>query len=67
MLGEPAVVVFDELALVVEDGVVHRRTVTVETRRSGRAWLAEGVEDGEVVVVDPPASLTDGTAVETAD
>ena len=56
-----------ESVFVVVDGVAKRRDVTVETRRSGRAWIADGIDHGEVVVVNPPASLADGDSVRPID
>ncbi|MDA8018543.1 MAG: efflux RND transporter periplasmic adaptor subunit [Thermoanaerobaculia bacterium] len=52
---------------VVREGIAELRTVSVETRRSGRAWLTDGVESGETVVVDPPPSLTAGDPVRPTD
>lgn len=50
------------VVFVVRDGHVERRAVTVSGPPTGDAQLA-GVAPGERVVLDPPADLSDGTAV----
>ncbi|MFG0320593.1 MAG: efflux RND transporter periplasmic adaptor subunit [Planctomycetota bacterium JB042] len=48
---------------VVERGVVRARRVRVLESRSGRAAIANGLGEGEVVVRAPPVSLEDGDRV----
>ncbi|RWL96611.1 MAG: efflux RND transporter periplasmic adaptor subunit [Mesorhizobium sp.] len=43
---------------VVDQGRAYRREIEV-TRRSARLAVAQGIRPGEIVVVYPPASLTD--------
>lgn len=66
----PAAAVFpypgDPLAqgvFTVHQGRARLSRVEVRARGSGRAWIAEGLASGERVVVYPPASLADGSAV----
>jgi HlyD family secretion protein len=50
-------------AFVVDEGVASLRTVMI-SRRSGRlAAVAEGLRAGETVIVYPPQSLKDGSAI----
>ncbi len=51
-------------AFVVAAGKVDRRDVTVGVERSDAVQVTSGLQAGEVVVVDPPASLGPGTAVD---
>jgi RND family efflux transporter MFP subunit len=44
-------------------GTVARRTVVVGGERDGRVVVREGLEGGELVVLDPPAGLRDGATV----
>ncbi|MFZ5496235.1 MAG: efflux RND transporter periplasmic adaptor subunit [Verrucomicrobiota bacterium] len=52
------------LVFVARDGRVERRAVTLSGPPDGDAVLSAGVSPGERVVLDPPANLTDGAAVE---
>ncbi len=52
-----------DVAWVVQDGKVERRAVTVSDSRGDDAILTAGLSSGETVVLNPPATLTDGTAV----
>lgn len=47
---------------VVDQGRAYRREIEV-TRRSARLAVAQGIRPGEIVVVYPPASLTDGSKI----
>jgi membrane fusion protein (multidrug efflux system) len=51
-------------AFVVADGKADRRDVMVGVERSDAIQVTSGLKAGEVVVLDPPASLGQGTAVE---
>ena len=52
-----------DIAWVVKDGKVERRAVTVANSNSSEATVSAGLSAGETVVLDPPATLTDGAAV----
>ena len=52
-----------DVAWVVQDGKVERRAVTVANSRGNETTLTAGLAPGENVVLNPPATLTDGTAV----
>ena len=45
------------------DGKVERRAVTVANSNGDEATVTAGLSAGETVVLDPPATLTDGAAV----
>ncbi|HET9693330.1 MAG TPA: efflux RND transporter periplasmic adaptor subunit [Steroidobacteraceae bacterium] len=49
---------------VVRDGKVERRAVKTAAARDGRVGVVDGLQGGETLVVDPPAGLRDGRAVE---
>jgi RND family efflux transporter MFP subunit len=49
---------------VVKDGKADRRDVAVGVERPDAIQVTNGLQAGEVVVVDPPASLGPGTPVE---
>jgi RND family efflux transporter MFP subunit len=49
---------------VVRDGKVERRAVTAGDARDGQVPVTDGLSGGEVIVVDAPKRLRDGTAVE---
>jgi membrane fusion protein (multidrug efflux system) len=51
-------------AFVIADGKADRRDVMVGVERSDAIQVTSGLRAGEVVVLDPPASLGPGTAVE---
>jgi RND family efflux transporter MFP subunit len=51
-------------AFVVVDGKADRRDVTVGVERSDAVQVTSGLQAGDVVVIDPPASLGPGTQVE---
>jgi len=51
-------------AFVIADGKAERRDVMVGVERSDAIQVTSGLKAGEVVVLDPPASLGPGTAVE---
>jgi RND family efflux transporter MFP subunit len=51
-------------AFVIADGKADRRDVMVGVERSDAIQVTSGLKAGEVVVLDPPASLGPGTAVE---
>ena len=48
---------------VVRDGTVERRAVAAGGQSGGEQWLRSGLSAGETVVLDPPATLADGSAV----
>ncbi|MES2924402.1 MAG: efflux RND transporter periplasmic adaptor subunit [Verrucomicrobiota bacterium] len=52
-----------DVAWVVQDGKVERRAVTVANSRGSETFLTAGLAQGETVVLNPPSTLTDGTAV----
>ncbi len=66
-LGIPksAVVKIDnkDITWVVKDGKVERRAITVANSGGSQATVSAGLSVGESVVLDPPPTLTDGTAV----
>jgi RND family efflux transporter MFP subunit len=49
---------------VVKDGKAERRAVAVAGERSGQVLVQSGLSPGERVIVDAPAGLADGDAVE---
>jgi RND family efflux transporter MFP subunit len=55
-----------DLAWVVRDGKVERRAVTVTGTNGDEITLGAGLTAGEAVVLNPPATLTDGAAVKIA-
>jgi RND family efflux transporter MFP subunit len=52
-----------DIVFVVQNGRAERRAVTVTDTQGDDSVLSAGVSAGENVIVDPPAGLTDGTAV----
>ncbi|MDF1702115.1 MAG: efflux RND transporter periplasmic adaptor subunit, partial [Planctomycetota bacterium] len=54
------------LVFVVEGGIARGVTVMVGERRGSTVVIAEGLEGGELVVLDPPDGLRNGDTVETA-
>ena len=48
---------------VVEGGRARRTPVVLEARGSTHAWVKEGLQAGDQVVVYPPPALTDGARV----
>lgn len=48
---------------VVEDGVAHRREVSVGRRKPGEVEITSGLKEGERVVVDGTQNLRDGVKV----
>jgi hypothetical protein len=48
---------------VVDAGKVHRIKVDVGTTRGERVEIRQGLAGGESLVVQPPATLRDGTKV----
>jgi hypothetical protein len=49
---------------VVRDGKVERRDVEAGEERDGQVTVTQGLQGGETLVVDAPARLRDGRAVE---
>jgi RND family efflux transporter MFP subunit len=49
---------------VVRDGKVEKRTVETGVAQDGQLPVVDGLEGGETIVVDAPAGLRDGRAVE---
>ncbi len=52
-----------EVAWVVKDGKVERRAITVANPVGSQIIVSAGLTAGETVVLDPPATLSDGAAV----
>jgi len=52
-----------DVVFVVQHGRAERRAITVIDTQGDESVLGAGVSAGESVVADPPADLTDGTAV----
>lgn len=52
-----------EGVFIVEQGVAKFRPLQIGARRNGRAVVESGLEVGEQVVSNPPATLTDGDRV----
>ena len=52
-----------DIAWVVKDGKVERRAITRGNSGSAEITVTAGLSSGEIVVLDPPATLTDGAAV----
>ncbi len=48
----------------IEDGVAHRKHVTIGRMNPFEAEVAGGVEEGSEVIVHPPDNLVDGADVE---
>ena len=48
---------------VVREGRARRVPVALEARGSTHAWVKEGLQAGDLVVVYPPSTLTDGARV----
>jgi RND family efflux transporter MFP subunit len=69
IVPEEAVVTRDgqPVVFVLDGDRVQRRPVTVAERQGGRAAVSEGLADGEVVVLEPSASLSDGDRVRTGE
>jgi RND family efflux transporter MFP subunit len=65
LVPDPAVV-FDAQGVyvfVVEDGVAHMRKITEIRDLGTEVEVSEGVKRGELVVVNPPVDLEDGSKV----
>jgi RND family efflux transporter MFP subunit len=54
----------DSYVWVVRDGKVERRAVKVTPAEDGQLAVGDGLQGGEVLVVDAPKRLRDGRAVE---
>jgi RND family efflux transporter MFP subunit len=52
-----------DVAWVVKDGKVERRAITLSNSSGTDVTVTAGLSSGEVVVLDPPTTLTDGAAV----
>lgn len=52
-----------DIAWVVKDGKVERRAITLGSSNGTEAIVTAGLTMGEVVVLDPPSTLTDSTSV----
>jgi RND family efflux transporter MFP subunit len=65
LIPEAALVRADgaDAVFVLERGQVRLQPVEVSAREASRAAIASGLEEGERVVLDPPASLDDGDRV----
>ena len=60
--------VFDTLYLIDDEDVVHLKQVKVQYNKATDYWvIAEGVKEGELVVVEPPEDLQDGTKVQVVE
>jgi membrane fusion protein (multidrug efflux system) len=66
VVPEQAVVpAIDKLTVfVVENGIAHRREVTVGARLPGKVEITSGLKDGEVVVIAGQQKLRDGVPVQ---
>jgi HlyD family secretion protein len=51
---------------LVKDGRAQLQEVAVRSRGGGWVWLERGLEEGQAVVVYPPAALREGARVRTA-
>jgi len=51
------------IAWVVSNGKAERRAVTVANSNATQVTLSAGLAQGETVVLNPPASLSDGSPV----
>jgi HlyD family secretion protein len=51
---------------VVEDGRARLRRIRVGISGRGAVQVLDGLQDGDSVIVDPPANLTDGARVRAA-
>jgi hypothetical protein len=64
MLTIPERTVVDEAVWLVQDGRVRRLAPGFGTRRpGGRREVRSGLSGGELLVLDPPAALSDGDEV----
>ncbi|KAB2639556.1 MAG: efflux RND transporter periplasmic adaptor subunit [Verrucomicrobia bacterium] len=52
-----------DIAWVVSNGKAQRRAVTVAGANASQVTLSAGLAQGETVVLNPPATLSDGSAV----
>jgi HlyD family secretion protein len=52
---------------VVDGGVARRRPVGMQSRNARHAWIVDGLQPGESVVVYPPDSVRDGVRVAPRD
>ena len=60
--------VFDTVYLIDDEDVVHLKQVKVQYDKATDYWvIAEGVQEGELVVVEPPENLQDGTKVQVVE
>jgi RND family efflux transporter MFP subunit len=59
----PEAALADGAVWVVVDGVARRRAVAVGVFGDGMVEIRRGLEDGETVILDPPADLAEGAAV----
>jgi HlyD family secretion protein len=50
-------------AFVVQDGRARLRRVVVGARNGTDAWIRQGLEVGETVIVYPPPAVADGVRV----
>lgn len=55
------------LVFVAEEGVARMRLVHAGAEADGRVAILSGLSEGERVVLDPPATLLDGTPLASAD
>jgi len=52
-----------DVVLIVQNGRVERRAVTISSSLNDEVAVSAGVAAGERVIIDPPQSLPDGSAV----
>jgi RND family efflux transporter MFP subunit len=52
-----------DVVLIVQNGRVERRAVTISSSLNDEVAVSAGVAAGERVIIDPPQSLSDGSAV----
>ncbi|MBY0430661.1 MAG: efflux RND transporter periplasmic adaptor subunit, partial [Rhodospirillales bacterium] len=62
----PAAAIAAGRVFVLDGEVVRARPVTLGVRGRDRVQILDGLRDGEAVVAEPPASLSDGVRVRQA-
>jgi multidrug efflux pump subunit AcrA (membrane-fusion protein) len=62
-LSVPRTALRDQGVFLVADGKAVYRKVRVETASRNTVLVAEGLQEGDQVIVNPPADLKDGQAV----
>ena len=57
----------DWSVFVVEDGIAHRKKITIDHMNADRAQIESGLDEGETVILYPSDLLEDGKPVATRD